>query len=102
MKIVAENIVRTTDTFLMVPVEHCLFSLSVYVYLPYAGFTHKHTQIHSMSFSVPLLPSFCSILILDLCHPNKEERNVVPGEQIENPDPVIFIIIILFLLSSSL
>lgn len=53
-------------------------------------------------FSVPLLPSFCSILILDLCHPNKEERNVVPGEQIENPDPVIFIIIILFLLSSSL
>ena len=52
---VAENIVRTTDAFLTVLIEHCLFSWSGCVYMPYAGFTHKHTQIHSLS-SVPLLP----------------------------------------------
>lgn len=45
------------------------------------------------AFSILLLPSFCSILILDLCRPNKEERKVVAGEQVENPDPKIFIII---------
>lgn len=46
-----------------------------------------------LAFSVSLCPSFCSVLILDLCRPNKEERKVVAGEQVENPDPMIFIII---------
>lgn len=50
---VANSIIIETGTFLMVLIEHCLFSLSQFMSTFLMLDLHTHPQIHSLPFSVP-------------------------------------------------